>query len=584
MIEYIKDKYGVDNVCTVIAEGTMACNAVVRRVLSAYDYENAYINRICKSIPDVLGITLEQAYEASEAFKAYMNKHSAEYKIMMSLEGTMCYTSKHAAGVVITSKPLEDYIPLMRDEDDHSMPKSQWDKYKLEKVGAQKFDFLGLKTLTVIKKTLEAVKRNYNIDIDLEKIDLEDNCIYELLNSGDLHGIFQFSEHSGKQIIERIKPTCFNDITAGNALCRPGVKERDLYVNNKTNGYDLFGNDIIDNVLKDTYGAIVYQEQTMLLMNRLTGGRWTLGKADKMRKVKSLEEYRDDFISCCELNGISKELGNSIFDRFDLGYSFNLSHAVCYSVISAQTAWLKAKYRKEFMAAVMTMEKDKTDNELASQIKECKKYGIKILPPDINNSSDEFVAVQEGILYPLTAIMNVGEVAVKEIMSKRPYSSFSDLCSKVSSKVNKKVKSNLIKVGAFDSISDINRNLLLEQHTEERQLTWCKDVQQRYERELLGFTLTSHPMEDYNCVPLKSYEDNTIISVPAILTGIRVIKDRNSNDMAFAKFENSIEEFEGVIFSFSYGKFKDILVENMKLMVTGKKEGNKILVNELRCL
>jgi DNA polymerase-3 subunit alpha len=305
-----------------------------------------------------------------------------------------------------------------------------------------------------------------------------------------------------------------------------------------------------------------------------------------MRKVKNLEEYRTDFVSCAVSNGVSEDVANSIYDRFDLGYSFNKSHAVSYSVLSAHCAYLKGKYRKEFMASVMTMEKDKSekDCELPSQIKECKKYGITIFPPDINNSVNEFVATKEGIIYPLTAVLNVGDVAVEEIMRKRPYANFDDLCSKVSSKVNKKVKSNLIKVGAFDSTDGINRNLLLKKHTGEDQLTWCKEIAQRYERELLGMSLTSHPMEDFECAPLKDLEDNTVISVPGMLTAIRVIKDRNSNDMAFAKFENAIDEFEGVIFSFSYGKYKDMIVNNMKYIITGKKEGNKILVNELRCI
>jgi DNA polymerase-3 subunit alpha len=302
-----------------------------------------------------------------------------------------------------------------------------------------------------------------------------------------------------------------------------------------------------------------------------------------MRKVKDLEEYREDFVSCCELNNIDRETSNKIYDRFDIAYSFNRSHAVCYSIITAQCAYLKGMYRAEFMASVMTMEKDKTDNELPSQIKECKKHGIKILPPDINHSVDEFVALRSGIMYPLTAILNIGDIAVKEIISKRPYVDYRDFASKVSSKVNKRVKTNLIKVGSFDNISNMNRNLLLGEHLGEQQMTYCKEIEQMYERELLGFSLTSHPMENYECISIKDMPEGKV-SVPGMITDIKVIKDKNSNDMAFIKFENAVEEFEGIIFSRTYAHYSHMLVDNMKFMVTGKKEGNKILVDELRCL
>jgi DNA polymerase-3 subunit alpha len=186
-------------------------------------------------------------------------------------------------------------------------------------------------------------------------------------------------------------------------------------------------------------------------------------------------------------------------------------------------------------------------------------------------------------MYPLTAILNIGDIAVKEIISKRPYVDYRDFASKVSSKVNKRVKTNLIKVGSFDNISNMNRNLLLGEHLGEQQMTYCKEIEQMYERELLGFSLTSHPMENYECISIKDMPEGKV-SVPGMITDIKVIKDKNSNDMAFIKFENAVEEFEGIIFSRTYAHYSHMLVDNMKFMVTGKKEGNKILVDELRCL
>jgi DNA polymerase-3 subunit alpha len=298
----------------------MACNAVVRRVLSAYGFEQKYINKICNSIPDLLGITLQRAYDSSEEFKGYMIKHSEQYKVMQTLEGLMSHVSQHAAGIVICNQPITDVVPCMTVADDRTMYVTQWHKKILEKLGFFKFDFLALKTLTLIDDTVRRIKENHNVEIELDKINLEDKVIYQVLNSGDLSGIFQMSEPAGQQIMERIKPTTFNDVVAGNALCRPGVKERDLYVNNKTAHVRVSSpHPAVQDVLHETFGAIVYQEQTMLIMNRLTGGKWSLGKADAMRKVKDLEEFRADFIECCENNNVDSNTGNAVFDRFDLG-------------------------------------------------------------------------------------------------------------------------------------------------------------------------------------------------------------------------------------------------------------------------
>jgi DNA polymerase-3 subunit alpha len=586
VIQYVLGKYGHDKVAHIIAEGTMTCKAVCRRVLGTYDYDQKYINQIAKTIPDELNITLKKAYDQSEEFRHYMDLHREEYEVMLQLEGLMSHISKHAAGIAICSKPIDEVIPCMSDSEDRTMLMSQWHKKIIEEIGIYKFDFLGLKTLTLIRKTVEAVKRNHNIDIDIDKIDLSDPIIYQVLNSGDLSGVFQFDAPAGKQTIEAIKPTCFDDVIAGEALCRPGVKERELYLRNKSGKLVIPVHPIIDEILKETYGAIVYQEQTMLIMNRLTGGRWSLGKADSMRKVKNLEDYREDFVASCVANGVDSVLANIVFDRFSMEYAFNKSHATSYAVISVICSYLKGKFYKEFMASLMSIELLGSDGgtNIPIYVKEAKRKGIKIIPPDINTSRTEFFASQDAIEFPLTAIKNVGKKAVEVIMSKRPFTSLSDFVARVpKSKANKRVVENLVKAGAFDNIDNKNRNILLKQFTGEEQLTWSKEIGVRYETELMGISLTGHPLDSYNIVPFTDFPEGT-----AYLTGIvmevKKIIDRSGNEMAFVKMENQFECIETIVFARTFSRHKKMLLEGMKLRVSGRKEGNKMLADLLEVI
>jgi DNA polymerase-3 subunit alpha len=324
VIDYIKEKYGSDKVASIIAEGQLTAKAVSRKVLTAYGFEMPYINRINKSIPDDLNMTIQKAYDTSQEFKDYMIKHNEQFNVMLRLQGLTDHISRHAAGIAICNQKIDEVIPCMADSEDKTMFKTQWHKKILEKVGIYKFDILGLKTLSILIKCVENIKKTQGIDIDLDSINVEDKGIYKILNSSDLSGVFQFDAPAGKQTIERIKPTCFNDIIAGEALCRPGVKEAETYISNKNLNreqakYVSSGIDIVDEILRETYGAIVYQEQTMLIMNRITGGRWSLGKADSMRKVKDLGVYKTDFVMACSDDGINSDIAQSVYDRFDLG-------------------------------------------------------------------------------------------------------------------------------------------------------------------------------------------------------------------------------------------------------------------------
>lgn len=590
VVEYVKQTYGADRVAHIIAEGTMACNAVCRRVLSTYGFEQHYINKICNSIPDVLGITLEKAYNASPEFKNYMDKHKIQYEVMKTLEGLMSHVSQHAAGIVICNQPITDVVPCMTVSDDRSMLVTQWHKKILEKLGFFKFDFLALKTLTLIDNTIKRIKENYGIDIDLEKIDLEDKTIYRVLNSGDLSGVFQMSEPAGQQIIEKIKPNFFNDVVAANALMRPGVKEKDIYINNKSSGRMKIDANCINEVLKETCGAIVYQEQTMLLMNRLTNGKWSLGKADSMRKVKDLEEYREDFVNCCKDNGVSDSIANSVFDRFDLGYSFNKSHAVCYSVTTNQTAWLKGHYRKEFMAELMTIDIANTDIT-PSYIKECKRYGINVLIPEINSSLEWFVTTGNDILMPLNAIKGVGDAAASVILKERENGSFDSLQNFLertkNRAVNKKVVLSLIKAGCFDKLNP-NRSILIAQYLASRNesanvMTWCDEICIHYELETLGIALTKHPLDGMN-IPQFSNQPDGVCVTGGIVSKVTKITDKNSKDMAFVTIENKTDVIEVICFAYVYNKFKSVIQESNIIRVSGRKEGQKIIADMLEVL
>jgi DNA polymerase-3 subunit alpha len=568
----------------------MTLKAVVRKVFSAYDMPMRGISQIIKTIPNDVK-TLQEAYDKSKEFKDNMDMYVDEFNIMLQLEGLMSHISKHAAGVAICSKPIKDVIPCMSDSEDRSMLMSQWEKKTLEKVGVYKFDFLGIKTLTLMRRTVELIKKNYNIDVDLDKIDVNDRCIYEQLNSFDLSGVFQFAEPAGKQAIQQIKPKCFNDVVAAEALCRPGVKEKELYLRNRTLKPDEYstGNKEVDDILKETYGAIVYQEQTMLIMNRLTGGRWTLGKADSMRKVKNLEDYREDFVQCCMDNNVSTEFANWIFNRFSMDYSFNKSHAASYAVVSCRCSYLKSKFYKEFMAALMSIKLIDKAEEIPLYINEIRLHNIKVLTPDVNESNNSFDVKGDMIRCPLNLISNVGDKSIQTILNKRPFTDFNDFIQKCvfkNSNVNKRVISNLIKAGAFDSIMQEymgNRNRLLEHYTKESQYVWSKEIALRYEHELTGTYFSGHPLDDYNIVSFEKFPDGNAY-LTGILTEKKCIFDKNNNEMAFIRIENQYESVEAIIFARTFNKYKRFLIEGVKLRISGRKEDNKMLADKIEVI
>lgn len=582
VMNYIKDKYGRDNVCGIIAKGKLTAKAVCRRVLTAYGYEQRYINNITKMIPDDVGITLEEAASASDDFNAFVGKHPTEWHDMLGLEGMLSYCGTHAAGVVISPKPVASIIPCMSDSDDRTALVSQFDKKEVEKVGLYKFDFLGLKTLTILRKTIENVKRTRDIDVNLKDIDVTDPRLYVLLNSGNLKGIFQFNAPAGEQIINQVKPECFEDVVACEALCRPGVKERDMYVENKADGHNSYENDIIKKILSPTYGAIVYQEQTMLLMHELAG--WSLGKADKMRKVKSLEEFRDDFVRSCAERGIDSSVANSIYSRFSLEYSFNKSHAVSYAILTMQTLYLKLHYPLEFMAATMSMELYASENDIKGMMKECSNSGIKVINPDINISTNEFVPslTNNSILIPLNMIKQIGENTVDEIIKNRPYTNLEDFLRKVKkSRCNSRHVKNLIKAGCFGSIEKINRSELLKTVDQDCDDFWSKETLVQYEMETMEMRIESNPLSRENCYKMSTVPEGAPVIMKVIVDDTKINNDKSGKKMCFARLETAVEFIDGIAFSYAYSKYGGKLNPGCCVTVEGKKKGNSLIIDRV---
>jgi DNA polymerase-3 subunit alpha len=326
-------------------------------------------------------------------------------------------------------------------------------------------------------------------------------------------------------------------------------------------------------------------------MNKLTGGRWSLGKADLMRKVKDLEGYRQDFVECCSSNGVPERFANGIFDRFDLGYTFNKSHAASYAVITALCAWFKYHYRPEFMSAAMSIQLLGDVSELPVFIKECRKYGIKIIPPNINKSGKWFECVNGEIIYPFTGIKQVGNSAIGWILEKRGTGFQSlDLFFNVMEQkyMRKNVMENLIKAGCFDCFG-INRLKMLKIYLATRKEQYpleifTQDVLMSFERESLGMCLSRHPMEGYSVIKLSEFENGTQAVSCGIVTEVKVTTDKNGNKMAFFTIENVEENIECVCFARAYKKYAMFIATGMKLQITGKRDRDKILVDEIHVI
>ncbi|OGP85570.1 MAG: DNA polymerase III subunit alpha [Deltaproteobacteria bacterium RBG_16_54_11] len=625
VIRYVTEKYGTENVAQIITFGKMQAKAVVRDVGRVLDLPYKEVDAIAKLIPNTLNITLEQALEQEPRLKELAARDETVAHLLSlarSLEGMVRHASTHAAGVVISHRPLMEYIPLYRGAKGEVI--TQYAMKDVERVGLVKFDFLGLKTLTVLSKAVELIERTKGDKIELTRIPLGDQETFKLLGSGDATGIFQLESSGMRDLLMKLRPETFADLIALVALYRPGplgsgmvddfIKRRHK---KSAVRYDV---PKVKEILEDTYGVIVYQEQVMRIASTL--GNFTLGDADILRRAMSkkdpaeMERLKEKFIEGARRNGIEKGKAERIFEMMTkfAEYGFNKSHSAAYALIAYQTAYLKVHYPLEFMAALLTCDMDNTDKVMRF-VAECREKAIEVLPPDINESDWGFTVSEGKIRYGLGAVKNVGFGAVEEIVRLREegaqISSLFDFCESVDlRKVNRRVIESFIKAGAFDSIGARRSQLMLvlEEAMEQGQARqkerrggqsalfdglqsphgqtkllaieeWPENQLLSFEKEVLGFYLTSHPLIRYqedirelttaDTETLAEMANGTQVSIGGLVAEVKEISTKKGDQMAFLSLEDMKGRVEVIIFPDLFRTVRPYLKADVPLLIRG---------------
>ncbi len=641
VIDYVTGKYGKDRVGQIITFGTLKAKAVIKDVARVLDIPFAEANDIAKLVPDGPKVTLESAMEAEPRLRELEEKGSLYQELVDTsrrLEGLSRHASTHAAGIVIGKTPLTDYVPLYRDPKTGALS-TQYTMEQLESCGLVKMDFLGLKTLTLIRNT-EALVRKREKDFDIEKIPEDDGKTFELLGEGRSACVFQFESQGMQGVLRRAKPTSIEDLIALNALYRPGPMQFiDQFVDSKWGRTPIkYPLPELEPVLKETYGVIVYQEQVMEIA-RIVGG-YSLGQADILRramgkkKAEEMAKQKESFLKGAAAKGYPAKKADEIFELLVpfAGYGFNKSHAAAYSVLAYKTAYLKANHPAEFMAANLTNEINDTD-KLAEYIAEAREMGIEILPPDINTSEKYFTVHDGKILYGFMGVKNMGAAAVDEILRARGeggrFVTLYDFLDRIDLKtINKKVLETGIQCGLFDSVHGNRATLfaaidravefsaqkkeskrfgqasLFDSCAEEEfrepsieEIPDWPDLERlRLEKEILGFYFSGHPMDRYRAVweknvnlnlgrPDRAVADKTY-SLLGMLRGVRVTLTKQGKKMAFATLEDYAGSIELVIFTAVYEKHQTRIVDDAIVGVTGKMDLSrgdpKIKVDDFR--
>jgi DNA polymerase-3 subunit alpha len=625
VIKYVTEKYGTENVAQIITFGKMQAKAVVRDVGRVLDIPYKEVDAIAKLIPNTLNITLDQALEQEPRLKELVARDEIVANLLSlarSLEGMVRHASTHAAGVVISHRPLMEYIPLYRGGNGEVV--TQYAMKDVQRVGLVKFDFLGLKTLTVLSKAAELIERTKGDMLELTRIPLDDEETFRLLGSGDTTGIFQLESSGMRDLLVKLRPETFSDLIALVALYRPGplgsgmvdefIKRRHK---KSTVKYEI---PRVKEILEDTYGVIVYQEQVMRIASTLAN--FSLGDADILRRAMSkkdpaeMERLEEKFIQGARRNGIQQGKAERIFEMMAkfAEYGFNKSHSAAYAMIAYQTAYLKVHYPTEFVAALLTCDMDNTD-KVMRYVAECREKGIEILPPDINESDWGFTVSGAMIRYGLGAVKNVGFGAVEEILRNRTegeqISSLFDFCESVDlRKVNRRVIESLIKAGAFDSTGAHRSQLMLilEEALEQGQarqkerrggqpalfegLTythslsdlpdleeWPENQLLSFEKEVLGFYLTSHPLIRYqedirklttaDTETLGDMAHGTQVSVGGLVAEVKEIQTKKGDQMAFLSLEDMRGRVEVIIFPDLFRSARPYMTVDMPVLIRG---------------
>ncbi|WP_404404287.1 DNA polymerase III subunit alpha [Jeotgalibacillus malaysiensis] len=613
VIQYTAEKYGRKKVAQIATFGTLSAKAVARDMARVYGMSSGEMEVISKSIPSLHGITLKEAYQQSQSLQRFVNqsdRYKEWFKTAMKLEGLPRHTSVHAAGVIISDVPLAEVVPLQKGTDYAHI--TQWPMGALEEIGLLKMDYLGLRNLTILHRVIQSVRQT-EPKFDIEKIHEDDQATFELLGKGWTSGIFQFEAEGVTKVLMTLKPSEFEDLVAVNALNRPGPMEFIPQYIKRKYGHEKvpYIHQDLEPVLSSTYGIIVYQEQIMEIASRFAG--FSLGQADVLRRAVSkkkkqdLDRERKRFTDGAVKKGYTSEAANELYDlivRF-ADYGFNRSHAVAYSKIGYQLAYLKAHYPVAFMAALMTTATGNED-KTAHYIKECRNLSIKVTPPDINKSMRYFKGQQGEIIYSLSAIKGVNKAAAEEIMKVRqeqPFRDFFDLCSRLNPKlVNRKLLEPLIFSGALDSFGQ-DRSVLLAsievaishaglmqgegslfegldikpKHAKASPMP--DDQKLAHEKEVLGIYLSSHPVSVYRdslsgtgAVRIDEVKTGTNTMIGALINEVRVIRTKKGENMCFILLSDETGDMDGVVFPDVFRKQSSLIQKGMTLVLTGKTE------------
>lgn len=650
VIEYVQKKYGgEDHVAQIVTYGSMNARGVLRDVGRALSIPLAEVDKIAKLVPERLKITLPDALLEEPRLQDLLNRDpqiKELFTIAMRLEGLPRQIGTHAAGVVISPKPMMEYLPVCRGSKGEVL--TQFDMKYTEMTGLVKFDFLGLKTLTVIERAICLIEKVLGKRLDMAMILEDDEKTYKLLRKGDALGVFQLESSGMRALLSNMQPEVFTDLIALVALYRPGPLESGMvsdFVNTKHGRmvakYPL---PQLEPILKETYGVIVYQEQVMKIANVLAS--YSLGDADNLRRAMGkkiaavMDGEKAKFMAGSKTNNVPVDKAEYVFDLMAkfAGYGFNKSHSAAYALIAYQTAYLKAHYPAQFMAALLSCDVNNTD-KVVLYINECKDHGIEVLPPDINESDQDFNVVDGRIRFGLAAVKNVGGAALDSIMEERekdgPYSSLEDLCGRIDSRrVNKRVLESLIKAGAFDSLGAKRSQLfaILDQAMDQAQSTqrdkqsgqfslfgllpeeevaksntiplpdipeWDQKTLLAAEKETVGFYLTGHPLEQYRR-DLKELTDGDLTTLTAEISEERTVrvgglvraykdhKSKKGDSMAFVTIEDLTGSIEVVVFPTTFAESGHLLTTDEPLIIQGKLQqddrGAKIIADTVDSL
>ncbi len=645
VIDYVVGKYGKDRVSQIVTFGTMAARAVIKDVGRVLDLPYAIVDNVAKMVPQEIGITIDKALKNVPDFKA-IYESDPQIRDMIDkckrLEGLPRHASMHAAGVLISEKEVDEYVPLSAGSDGAVV--AQFDMITLEELGLLKMDFLGLRTLTVIRDAV-ALIQNVNSGFNIDKIDYDDKKVYDLISTGKCDGIFQLESAGMKSFMKELKPRVLEDMIAGISLYRPGPMDFiPQYIEGKTHADKVtYLCPQLEPILAPTYGCIVYQEQVMQIVRDLAGYSW--GRSDLVRRAMSkkkesvMQKERQNFIygieedgvAGCVKNGISEEVANKIFDQMiDFAkYAFNKSHAACYAVVAYQTAYLKAYYPVEFMAALMTSVVDNT-NKVAGYIYACRQMNISILPPDVNESQMGFSVEDGAIRFGLSAVKSLGRPTIDAIIKNREgmgkFSSMQDFISRMHAELNKRTVENLIKSGAFDTFGNKRRQMIfvygqmLDNETKQAKdaisgqmslfdfaaeddkadfeikmpnvAEFTKEELLNSEKEVLGVYVSGHPMDEYAGMWKKHISavttdfeideetgepkvaDGSKQTVGGMIMGKTIKMTKTGQPMAFLTLEDLVGTVEVIVFPRDYANYRTIIEGSDKLFITGRVSAN----------